>query len=131
VALELDEPPKNLGWSAYEGTRRVRGGDLQGPGELVWPVIAYGHDDGNGCSVTGGVVYRGSGLPTLSGRYVYGDFCSGNLWTVRPRPDGRVDDLRRERDAKVPQLTHIGTDNDGELLFASYNGGIFTAQPPR
>lgn len=131
VALELDEPPKNLGWSAYEGTQRIRGHDLQGRGEVVWPVVGYGHDDGNGCSVTGGVVYRGSALPALSGRYLYGDFCSGLLWTVRPRPDGRVDDLRRERDAKLPQLTHIRTDNNGELLLAAYNGDIFTARPPR
>ena len=125
VALELDEPPKNLGWSAYEGTQRIRSDDLRGPGEVVWPVVAYGHDDGNGCSVTGGVVYRGSALPALSGRYVFGDFCSGLIWTVRPRPDGRVEDLRREREAKLPQLTHIGTDARGELLLATYAGDVF------
>ncbi len=131
VAVELDEPPKNLGWSALEGTQRIRGHDLEGPGEVVWPVVAYGHEDGNGCSVTGGVVYRGSALPTLSGRYVFGDFCSGILWSLRPRPDGRVEDLRRERDAKLPQLTHIGTDNGGELLLAAYNGDIFRATATR
>ena len=131
VPLELDEPPKNLGWSAYEGTRPIDGRERQGPGEVVWPVIAYGHDDGNGCSVTGGVVYRGSDLPALSGRYVFGDFCSGIVWTVRPRPDGRVEDLRRERTVTVPQLTHIGTDNDGELLFTTHDGDVFSARPLR
>src|SRR5215210_1278245 len=80
VALELDEPPKNLGWSAFEGTERIRGHALTGGGELVWPVATYEHGDGGGCSVTGGVVYGGAALPGLVRRYVYGDFCAGTLW---------------------------------------------------
>ena len=59
VPLELDEPPKNLGWSAFEGTRRIDGHDLDRGGELVWPVAVYEHGDEGGCSVTGGVVYGG------------------------------------------------------------------------
>lgn len=42
IAIELDEQPKDLGWSAYEGAQRIRGRDLRGRGELVWPVVAYG-----------------------------------------------------------------------------------------
>jgi glucose/arabinose dehydrogenase len=123
VLLEPDEPPKNLGWSAYEGSGRVPGHRaLDMSGELVWPVAAYTHDEG--CSVTGGVVYRGTRLPALEGRYVYGDFCAGTLWTLEPTPEGRATDVRRER-ATVPQLTHIGVDADGELLFASASGTIF------
>jgi glucose/arabinose dehydrogenase len=129
VALELDEPPKNLGWSAYEGSRRIGKRALAGTGEVVWPVVAYDHDDG--CSVTGGVVYRGRRLRELGGRYVYGDFCTGTLWSVRPRPDGRVEDLRFEQSAKLPLLTHIGTDADGELVLAAHNGTVYRAQAPR
>ncbi len=128
VLLEPDEPPKNLGWSAFEGGRVTEGEHaLDTTGELIWPVAAYTHDDG--CSVTGGYVYRGTALPRLQGRYLYGDFCSGALWTLKPTPGGRADDVRRER-ATVPQLTHIGPDADGEPLFASAAGAIYVATRP-
>ena len=126
VLLEPDEPPKNLGWSAFEGTERVEGDEL-GDGEVVWPVATYSHEDG--CSVTGGVVYRGTRLRRLAGRYVYGDFCSGALWSLQVTPGKGAADVRRER-ATVPQLAHIGTDADGELLFASVNGAVFRAVRP-
>jgi glucose/arabinose dehydrogenase len=128
VLLEPDEPPKNLGWSAFEGTERVsEGADSLTDGELVWPVAAYTHEDG--CSVTGGYVYQGIRLERLRGRYLYGDFCSGVLWSLRGAPEGRAEDVRRER-AAVPQLTHIGPDADGEPLFASAAGAIYRAVSP-
>jgi glucose/arabinose dehydrogenase len=129
VLLELDEPPKNLGWSAYEGTDRVAGHDLDPEGDLVWPVAQYRHGDGGGCSITGGVVYGGTRLPGLVRRYVYGDFCSATLWSLRGTPKGRAADVRRER-AAIPQLTHIGTDADGELVFASGSGDLYRAVAP-
>jgi glucose/arabinose dehydrogenase len=126
VALEFDEPPKNLGWSAFEGTDRVSGHDLDRTGELIWPVAEYTHDDG--CSVTGGVVYAGRQVPALARRYVYGDFCTGVMWTLKGTPDGRATDVRREA-AMVPGLTSIGTDAGGELVFASGPGAIYRAVP--
>jgi glucose/arabinose dehydrogenase len=129
VQLELDEPPKNLGWSAYEGTRPVDGRDLAGDGEVVWPVAAYGHGETGGCSITGGLVYGGMRLRSLSRRYVYGDFCSGALWSLKGTPGGGAADVRRER-AAVPQLTHIGVDGDGELVFASASGDVYRAIAP-
>ena len=129
VPLEPDEPPKNLGWSAFEGTRRIRGHELDRGGEPIWPVATYDHGDEGGCSVTGGVVYGGAQLPEMSRRYVYGDYCAGTLWTLRSAPAGRAQDVRRER-AKVPLLSHIGTDVDGELVFASSAGDVYRAVPP-
>ena len=129
VLLELDEPPKNLGWSAYEGTDRIGGHELDPTGELVWPVAQYRHADVGGCSITGGVVYGGVELPGLVRRYVYGDYCSGTLWSLRGTPEGAATDVRRER-AAIPQLTHIGTDADGELVFASGGGDLYRAVPP-
>ena len=127
VQLELDEPPKNLGWSAFEGTRRINGHDLDRTGELVWPVAVYDHKAG--CSITGGPVYGGAALPRLARRYLYGDFCSGSLWSLRPGPGRDVEDLRREQ-ATVPQLTHIGVDDRGELVFASASGALYRAVAP-
>jgi glucose/arabinose dehydrogenase len=129
VQLELDEPPKNLGWSAFEGTKRIDGHELVGGGELVWPVATYEHGDSGGCSVTGGLVYGGGDLPGLVRRYVYGDYCAGTLWSLRGAPGGRAEDVRRER-ANVPLLAHIGTDSDGELVFASGQGDVYRAVPP-
>jgi glucose/arabinose dehydrogenase len=127
VLLELDEPPKNLGWSAFEGTHRIDGHRLDRGGELVWPVATYSHDDG--CSVTGGLVYGGTRLSAMMRRYVYGDYCSGTLWSLRGTAAGRAEDVRREA-AKVPLLTHIGTDSDGELVFASGSGNLYRAVAP-
>lgn len=127
VALESDEAPKNLGWPAYEGSRRLKGKTLNTSGELLFPAAEYTHEDG--CSITGGVVYRGTELPELAGRYVYGDFCTGALWSLRPKPGRGAGDVRRER-ARQPQLTHIGVDSDGELLFAAANGDIARGTRP-
>jgi glucose/arabinose dehydrogenase len=126
VPLELDEPPKNLGWSAFEGTFRLEDHELETSGELVEPVASYSHDQG--CAVIGGVVYAGVELEGLSRRYVFGDFCSGTLWSVQGLPGGAASPMRAER-AAVPQLTHIGEDSDGELVFASATGSIFRAVP--
>jgi hypothetical protein len=78
--------------------------------------------------VVGGVVYRGTKIPVLRQRYVYGDFCSGALWTLRPRPGPAVDQVEREG-AQIPQLTHIGTDARGELVFAAASGELYRAGP--
>ena len=67
VLLEPDEPPKNLGWDAFEGDRPTEGDDfaLDRTGDLVWPVAAYTHQDG--CSVIGGYVYHGTALEACRG----------------------------------------------------------------
>jgi glucose/arabinose dehydrogenase len=129
LLIEPDEPPKNLGWSVFEGVKEVpRDHQLDETGDLVWPVATYTHRDG--CSVTGGFVYRGTDVSQLAGRYVYGDFCSGAIWSLHPAPRGLVDDVRRER-ASVPQLTHIGQDATGRMTFASATGAIYRAVAPR
>ncbi|MDQ3306573.1 MAG: PQQ-dependent sugar dehydrogenase [Actinomycetota bacterium] len=127
VSLEVDEPPKNLGWSAYEGHQPLADHELVGTGEVVFPVVTYTHEEG--CSVTGGFVYGGTRFPDLTRRYVYGDFCAGTLWTLAGTPEGGATDVRRE-EAKVPQLTHIGQDADGEIVFASAAGALYRAVPP-
>ena len=128
VRLEPDEPPKNLGWPAFEGTTRPRRRGLSEVGEIQWPVVEYSHAEG--CSVTAGRIYRGRRLQRLAGRYLYGDFCSGKLWSLLPAPHGRVRDIRRER-ARLPQLTHIGSEADGELVLASASGALYRAVAPR
>jgi glucose/arabinose dehydrogenase len=127
VALEPDEPPKNLGWPAFEGLTPHRDRRLAGRGQLQRPVVAYPRAEG--CSIIGGLIYRGRALPQLRGRYVYGDFCSGSLWSLYPTPEGRARDIRRER-ATLPLLTHIGVDAEGELVLTSASGEVSRAVPP-
>jgi glucose/arabinose dehydrogenase len=125
---EIDYRPRaqipslaNYGWKAFEGRARYSNTPL-GQGQLVAPVYVYSHDEG-GCSVTGGYVYRGRAVAAASGRYFFGDYCSGIVWSMRLQ-DGRAADVRRER-FSVSALTSLGEDAAGELYFATGNGRIF------
>jgi glucose/arabinose dehydrogenase len=101
----------NYGWRIYEGRTRYAAGKPTGPGELVWPIAVYSHS--HGCSVTGGYVHRG--------RYFYGDFCSGTIWSLRVR-DGRATDVRKEK-ARIGQLSSFGEDAAGNLYAVSLASG--------
>jgi glucose/arabinose dehydrogenase len=109
----------NYGWHVYEGRARYAGGTPNARGQLVFPVAVYSHDDG--CSVTGGYVYRGSAMPSSVGRYYYGDWCSGTIWSLRSA-NGAAADIRREP-ARIGQLTSFGEDAAGELYAASGGSG--------
>jgi glucose/arabinose dehydrogenase len=111
----------NYGWRAFEGRARFATTAL-GPGELVGPVYVYNHGDNN-CSVTGGYVYRGRAVGAAAGRYFFGDYCSGFVWSLR-MDGGRAVDARREP-FRVGSLTSFGEDVAGELYLASGNGAIF------
>jgi len=111
----------NYGWRAFEGRARFSNTPL-GPGQLVAPVQVYSHGDGS-CSVTGGYVYRGRAVTAARGRYFYGDYCTGNVWSLRIE-GGRAVDVRRES-FRVESLTSFGEDVTGELYFATGNGRIY------
>jgi glucose/arabinose dehydrogenase len=110
----------NYGWKAFEGRARYSDTPL-GPGQLVAPVYVYSHDGGS-CSVTGGYVYRGRAVPAAVGRYFFGDYCSGIVWSLRIE-DGRAVDVRREP-FRVGTLTSFGEDVAGELYLTTETGRI-------
>jgi glucose/arabinose dehydrogenase len=110
----------NYGWRAFEGRARFSNTTL-GPGQVVAPVYVYSHDEG--CSVTGGYVYRGRAVGAAAGRYFFGDYCSGTIWSLRI-DNGRAVDVRRES-FRVGSLTSLGEDVAGELYFATGNGRIY------
>jgi hypothetical protein len=111
----------NFGWDVFEGDERIEDKELTGGGRLVAPIAVYAHDVG--CSITGGFVYRGSSIPALQGRYLYGDYCSGTIWSLRV-VDGEATDVRRER-IRLPLLTSFGEDADGELYLVSQAGSVY------
>ena len=78
----------NFGWRVMEGDEctGLGGGASCGSLAFIPPIATYDH--GQGCSVTGGVVYRGGAVPVMQGRYVYADYCSGRMWTASRDRDG-------------------------------------------
>ena len=123
-----DRGLKNYGWRVYEGRARFRNEQPNSAGELVMPVHVYPNGGGGGgCSVTGGFVYRGTAIPSLRGRYVYGDYCSGRIWSFRIA-DGQAVENRVEP-FSVPQLSSFGEDARGELYAVSLGGRVFKLVP--
>lgn len=118
-------PLLNLGWSAREGRRAFRPQRAMG-GRRVDPVYLYRHGPA-GCSIAGGVVYRGAAMPAWNGVYVFGDTCSGRFFTLRVRP-GRAA-AYRTYGRTLPLVVSFGTDGAGELLAVSLNGRIFRLGP--
>jgi glucose/arabinose dehydrogenase len=112
----------NFGWSRLEGTRPFSG---QAPANHVPPIFEYTHADG--CSVIGGVVYRGVAIPELVGAYIYSDLCTGRLAVLVERR-GRIvyeQDLRLKMESPVA----FGEDADGEVYAVSLTKGLFKIEP--
>ena len=106
----------NFGWSLYEGNDLFKATSKQ-PG-VVWPVFAYTHRQG--ISVSGGYVYRGSAYPRMKGLYVFGDYGSGNIWTIRRDGARWSEHLARKTFYKI---STFGVDGSGELWVADYVAG--------
>ncbi len=115
---------ENYGWDVYEGRSTFEDKPL-GPGKLVQPIAQYAQD-GEHCSVTGGYVYRGS-RAALRGRYIYGDYCSGFVWSLKV-VRGTATGLRREP-FKVDRVSSFGEDAAGELYAVSHGGTIYRLTP--
>jgi len=89
-------------------------------GALISPVKVYSHT--LGCSITGGYVYRGSAVKAARGRYFYGDYCSGTLWSLRVN-GGQAVDNRRE--GHIGSLSSFGQGVNGALYAVSLDGAIY------
>jgi glucose/arabinose dehydrogenase len=114
----------NFGWSTYEGRRKRFGGpELSTQGKLAWPALTYATRNGDNCAITAGYVYRGRAIRSLRGRYVFGDYCAGTIWSAKISKT-RISDVRR-LPVKVKALDSFGVDNAGELYAVSLDGRIF------
>ena len=113
---------ENYGWDVYEGNAIYERKNPNSAGQLVAPVHVYANA-GDDCSVTGGFVYRGRSVASLRGRYIFGDFCSGRIWTLRIS-GGRATEVRREA-IRVSNLSSFGEDARGELYVTSLEGGVY------
>ncbi len=110
----------NFGWLRMEGTHCFQSGcDAESEG-LTLPVYEYSHDEG--CSITGGVVYRGSSIPEVAGRYFFADWCGGWVRSLRFH-DGVADDVRTDFEG-VGQVNGFGVDGSGELYVLTWEGTV-------
>jgi glucose/arabinose dehydrogenase len=118
---------ENYGWDLYEGsTRYPKGSSTPKRGVLVFPVFEYEHD--RGCSVTGGFVYRGRARPAERGRYIFGDYCLGTVWSFRVS-SGAAEEVRTEP-FRIVGLTSFGEDAAGELYATASNGIVYRLSSP-
>ncbi len=113
--MSINGPLVDFGWSCWEATSKYNRDDCAGR-DVTKPVIEYSHASGDGESVTGGYVYRGSAIPSLQGWYVYGDFVSGTVWAWKDGVNTKI--------ASADGLTSFGLTPDGELLLTTIGGKL-------
>jgi glucose/arabinose dehydrogenase len=128
---EIDIEPageggRNYGWNVMEGSQCFAEASCD-PSGLTLPAAEYTH--AFGCSVIGGYVYRGRAIPGLVGTYLYGDYCSSRVFSLR-WVDGAVSATEEltadlDPDSRIHGLTSFGEDGDGELYVVSHDGSVF------
>jgi glucose/arabinose dehydrogenase len=112
----------NFGWRAMEGTHCFQPSSGCARAGKTLPLTEYGHSGGR-CSITGGNVYRGTAYPDLVGAYLFGDYCSGEIWYVdRAAARGVAPRLALDTDALI---TSFGEDQGGELYLTDVGGRLF------
>jgi len=138
----------NFGWNIFEGNHCYKEHELCESKDVIFPIFEYHHDanyiktligwpqkDANGCSVTGGYVYRGNDVPEMYGRYVFGDYCTGKVWSFKNEDNVIQDfqdhshDILELMDGKSFYLSSFGEAYDGELFLIDYNGSLYRIIP--
>lgn len=117
----------NFGWNVMEGSQCFGGPGCDAEG-LTLPVAVYGHADG--CSITGGYVYRGTQIPALVGRYVYSDYCASWLRTFEITGSGQArDPLELAVAEPLGRVTSLGRDAEGEIYMTTVDGRVLRISP--
>lgn len=127
--VPFDMAGANLGWRIMEGSECFATSACDDAG-LVMPAVEYGHEEG--CSVTGGYVYRGSAIPELEGHYFYADWCRGWVRSFRYSAGSATDARDWSEDfGELGQITSFGVDGAGELYITTWGGELFRLDPVR
>jgi glucose/arabinose dehydrogenase len=109
---------ENYGWNYLEGTHRYA--NAQNPRDLVMPFAEYNH--GQGCSITGGYVYRGPSLKPLQGVYLFGDYCSGLVWGSYRDAAGNWQTTEFKQTEYT--ISSFGEDEAGEVYLVDHGGAV-------
>lgn len=117
---------ENYGWRLMEGKHCfLPKKDCQNEkyGKLIQPIAEYSHK--HGCSITGGYVYRGKLIEELSGKYIFGDFCAGTIWSIDKDQNFA---MKKILDTKL-KISSFGEDANGELYVLDYIGKVYKFIP--
>ena len=120
--IDLIKKGGNYGWNEREGNHPFN--ERGRPGPFESPVVVHGR--GQARSITGGYVYRGQSIPLLVGEYIYGDFETGLVWTIRHEGQKMTE---HNYLCRVPSPASFGEDRDGELYVTSFDGRIYKLIP--
>jgi glucose/arabinose dehydrogenase len=125
--IDIVEKGVNYGWNTMEGGHCFSPTTNCDTTKLALPVAEYDHSEG--CSITGGYVYRGGEIPWLLGTYLYGDYCSGKIWGLHYNGDSVVEHSMLV-DSKL-SITSFGQGLDGSLYVLSRDSGIYRVLPSK
>ncbi len=117
--IDLIKKGKNYGWNIMEGFHCYNASSCDTNG-LTKPVWEYGHNPQGGYSITGGYVYYGTNASELTGKYIYGDYVSGNIWSL-DITNGIVNNRLIQNTSY--NISTFGKDEKNELFFADYSQG--------
>jgi glucose/arabinose dehydrogenase len=124
---------ENYGWRCYEGNNSYNTSGCDSSNTMVFPIWDYSHS--SGCSITGGVVYRGAAIPSLHGTYFFGDYCTSKIWSLRY--DGfnvsdyqdRTSELDPSGATSISSIVGFGEDAAGEIYICDLGGEVFRIIP--
>jgi glucose/arabinose dehydrogenase len=116
----------NFGWNVAEG-RHCYAIPACDPAVFALPVLEYSHQEG--CSITGGYVYRGAAIPALQGHYFYGDYCSGWVRSFRYQNGEATEPYQWPTLAPGGPVTSFGQDAQGELYVMTAEGRVSRIVP--
>jgi glucose/arabinose dehydrogenase len=128
VGLASGRGGENYGWNVTEGSQCYSPASGCNRTGLTLPVYEYSHAEG--CSVTGGVVYRGCRMPDLAGTYFFGDFCAGFVRSFR-LSNGQATEVRDWKAGLrgIDSPTAFGLDADGEVHVVDFDGEVYRLEP--
>jgi glucose/arabinose dehydrogenase len=120
---------ENYGWNVWEGSLCFRTSTGCPSAGFTFPVLEYRHSEG--CSITGGVVYRGCRMPSYAGTYFYGDYCTAFVRSFRLENGRAVDtrDWTQSLGGGLDNITSFGVDGDGEVYILDQDGEIYKIVP--
>jgi glucose/arabinose dehydrogenase len=114
----------NYGWRIMEGAHCYNPEQGCSPEGLMFPIAEYGHEEGR-CSITGGYVYRGRSIPALRGTYLFGDYCSGEVFGLSESVNRKTPAVPRVLMKTGLRISSFGEDEAGEVYVVDHKGGIY------
>ena len=127
----------NYGWKCFEGPLFTGYSPCTASLPFTPPVAVYGHDEEGGCSITGGIVYRGSALPALTGAFLFSDYCNPTLWSLTFAGGTPQQSILFPAGGVTPQgesiggIVAFGVDREGEPYFVNHAAGLLYRILPR